>query len=76
MQQGQLTEKERLTVQELLSTEDICSKKVQLYMNQTQDSNVHKTLQQMADKSRHHINTLNSILQQESGGTVGYNSMQ
>jgi len=63
MHMGRLTEMERLAIEEQLRAEDICAKKVQLYMSVTRDPSVQVILQQIAEKGQRHISTLNSMLQ-------------
>lgn len=75
MHQGQLSQREMLTIHEQLRAEELCVKKVQVYMSQTQDPAIQGLLQQMADKGQRHISTLNNMLQQEST-TGGFTAMQ
>lgn len=63
MHLSNLTETEKLAIEEQLRAEDICAKKVQLYMSVSRDSSVQAVLQQMAEKGQRHISTLNSMLQ-------------
>ncbi|TYO97188.1 hypothetical protein [Desulfallas thermosapovorans] len=63
MHMGKLTEMERLAIEEQLRAEDICARKVQLYMSVTRDPSVQALLQQMAEKGQRHVSTLNSLLQ-------------
>ncbi len=73
MHQGQLTEKEKLVIQEQLMAEQLCSKKVQMYLSQVQDPAIQGVLQQMADKGQRHVSTLNNMLQQQTlSATGGY----
>lgn len=74
MHQGQMTEREKLIIQEQLMAEELCAKKVQAYLNQVRDPAIQSLLQQMADKGQRHVNTLNSMLQQEAA--TGIRSMQ
>lgn len=67
MQQGRMSEMEKLIIQEQLKAEELCAKKVQMYMNQARDPAVQSVLRQMSDKSQRHINALNGIMQQELG---------
>lgn len=60
---SRLTEMERLAIEEQLRAEELCAKKVQLYMSVSRDPAVQSVLQQMAEKGQRHISTLNSILQ-------------
>jgi 5-formyltetrahydrofolate cyclo-ligase len=70
MHMGRLTEMERLMIEEQLRAEDICAKKVQLYMSVSRDPAVQAVLQQIAEKGQRHISTLNSMLQD-----AGFSSM-
>ena len=63
MHMGRLTEMERLVVEEQLRAEDICAKKIQMYMSMSRDPSVQAILQQMAEKGQRHISTLNSLMQ-------------
>lgn len=63
MHMGKLTEMERLAIEEQLWSEDICSRKVQLYMSVTRDPAVQAILQQIAEKGQRHCSTLNGMLQ-------------
>jgi len=75
MHQGRMTEKEKLIIQEQLMAEELCTKKVQMYLNQVRDPAIQGLLQQMADKGQRHTSTLNNMLQQESR-PAGYTTMQ
>ncbi len=70
MHMGRLTEMERLAIEEQLRAEDICAKKIQMYMSLSRDPAVQALLQQMAEKSHRHISTLNSLMQ-DAGMPVG-----
>jgi hypothetical protein len=63
MHMGRLTEMEKLAIEEQLRAEELCAKKVQLYMSVSRDPAVQSVLQQMAEKGQRHISTLNSMLQ-------------
>lgn len=70
MHMGRLTEAERLYIEEQLRAEDICAKKVQLYMSVSRDPAVQAILQQMAEKGQRHISALNSLMQ-DAGMSMG-----
>jgi demethoxyubiquinone hydroxylase (CLK1/Coq7/Cat5 family) len=76
MHLGQLTEQEKLTIQEQLMAEELCAKKVQMYLGQVQDPAIKGLLQQMADKGQRHVSTLNNMLQQQAPTQGGYTTMQ
>ena len=63
MHMGRLTEAEKLAIEEQLRAEDICAKKVQLYMSVSRDPAVQAILQQVAEKGQRHVSTLNGLLQ-------------
>ncbi|SFQ99214.1 hypothetical protein [Desulfoscipio geothermicus] len=63
MHMGRLTEMEKLAIEEQLRAEELCAKKVQLYMSVSRDPAVQSVLQQLAEKGQRHISTLNSMLQ-------------
>ncbi|AGL00780.1 hypothetical protein [Desulfoscipio gibsoniae] len=69
MHMGKLTEMERLAIEEQLRAEELCARKVQLYMSVTRDPAVQSVLQQMAEKGQRHVSTLNGMLQD-----AGFNS--
>ncbi len=62
MHMDRLTEMERLLIEEQLRAEDLCAKKVQMYMSVSRDPAVQAILQQAADKGQRHISALNSML--------------
>ncbi|WP_347490519.1 hypothetical protein [Desulfoscipio sp. XC116] len=64
MHMGKVTEMERLAIEEQLRAEEICTRKVQLYMSVTRDPAVQAILQQMAEKGQRHVGTLNNMLQE------------
>lgn len=70
MHMGRLTEMEKLMIEEQLRAEDICAKKVQLYMSVSRDPAVQAVLQQIAEKGQRHIGTLNSMLQEAGFPTM------
>jgi len=70
MHMGRLTEMERLAIEEQLRAEDICAKKIQMYLSVSRDPAVQAILQQMAEKGQRHISTLNSLMQ-DAGMPVG-----
>lgn len=73
MHMGKLTEMERLAIEQQLRAEEICARKVQLYMSASRDPAVQAILQQVAEKGQRHISTLNSLLQ-DAG--IQYNQAQ
>lgn len=63
MHMGRLTEMEKLAIEEQLRAEEICAKKVQMYLGVSRDPAVQAILQQMAEKGQRHISTLHSLMQ-------------
>lgn len=66
MHEGRITEMEMLTIREQLMAEELCARKVQMYMNQTRDPAIQGLLREMAEKGQRHISTLNNMLHQET----------
>ncbi|MDI9568708.1 MAG: spore coat protein [bacterium] len=57
-----LTQKERMLLQDQISHEKICIEKYNNYANQTQDPQLKQLLQTYARQEEQHLNTLNQIL--------------
>jgi len=68
-----MSEMEKLLIHSLVKTEDLCTKKVQMYLTQTRDPVVQSMLQQSLDMGQRHVSVLNGLLQ-ESGvsGMAGH----
>jgi len=64
MQSGRITEREKLYLTDQLKVEELCGKKVRMYMNQTQDPTLQSVLQQAADQSQKHSNAIKGMLQE------------
>lgn len=64
--QGQLSQKERMLLEDLKSEEELCVIKYQNYAQQTQDSNLSQLFNKIANAEQKHYDTVNSLLQ--SGG--------
>jgi len=58
----QLSQKERLLLEDLKSHEEMCIKKYSNYANQTQDPQLKQMFQNHAQIEREHYNTINQIL--------------
>jgi hypothetical protein len=59
-----ISEMEKLTIQSLIRSEELCAKKAQVYLNQTRDQAVQGMLQQTLDRGQRHISVLNGLLQE------------
>ncbi|ACV64322.1 hypothetical protein Dtox_3610 [Desulfofarcimen acetoxidans DSM 771] len=70
---GKITEREKLYLNDQLKAEELCGKKLRLFMSQTQDQNLQSVLQMAADQSQKHSNAIKGMLQ-ESG--IPVQSMQ
>lgn len=60
----QLTQKEKLYLQDALSHEHICVMKYNNYANQVQDTQLADTFRNLATREQQHIDTITSLLQQ------------
>jgi spore coat protein CotF len=60
----QLTQKEKLYLQDALSHEHICVTKYNNYANQVQDTQLADMFRNLATREQQHINTITSLLQQ------------
>lgn len=63
-----MSEMEKLQIQALLKAEELCTRKVQMYMSQSGDPGVQGVLQQALDRGNRHISALNGLMQ-EAGFT-------
>lgn len=59
----QLTQKERLLLQDQLSHEEVCIKKYKNYAQQAQDPQLKQLFNQYAGQEQQHYNTVNQLLQ-------------
>ncbi len=66
--QGQLSQKERMLLEDLKKEEDLCVVKYQNYAQQTQDSQLNQLFNKIAGQEQKHYDTVNQILQ--SGGQI------
>lgn len=57
-----LTQKERLLLQDQKSHEEMCIKKYTKYANEVEDPQLKQLFLQHADQERQHLNTINQIL--------------
>jgi len=64
--QGQLSQKERMLLEDLKKEEDLCVVKYQNYAQQAQDSQLSQLFNKLAGEEQKHYNTVNQLLQ--SGG--------
>ena len=64
--QGQLSQKERMLLEDLKKEEDLCVIKYQNYAQQAQDSQLSQLFNKLAGEEQKHYNTVNQLLQ--SGG--------
>lgn len=60
----QLTQKEKLHLQDALEHENICIKKYNNYANQTQDTELASMFTDLANNEQQHADTITQILQQ------------
>lgn len=68
----QLTQKERMLLQDALSHEKVCIQKYQHYAQQTQDQQLKQLLNQYAAQEQQHYDTINQMLQgQEPNMSAG-----
>lgn len=61
--QVQLSQKERMLLEDAKKQEDICIKKYEGYANQVQDAELKNLLTGIAQEERHHYNMINQMLQ-------------
>ncbi len=64
--QGQLSQKERMLLEDLKKEEDLCVIKYQNYAQQAQDSQLSQMFNKIAGEEQKHYDTVNQLLQ--SGG--------
>lgn len=68
-----LTQKEKLLLQDQKSNEELCIKKYNTYANQAQDSQLKQIFTSHAQQEQQHLNTINQIL---SGQIPNINQQQ
>jgi spore coat protein CotF len=66
--QGQLSQKERMLLEDLKKEEDLCVIKYQNYAQQAQDSNLSQLFNKIASEEQKHYDTVNSLLQGSGQG--------
>lgn len=68
--QGQLSQKERMLLEDLKSEEELCVTKYTSYASQAQDPQLNQLFNQLAGVEQQHYNTINQLLQSngQSGG--------
>ena len=64
MNRASITEREKLYLTDQLKAEELCGKKVRMFMNQTQDPALQNILQQAGDQSQKHSNAIKGMLQE------------
>ncbi|MGI6768712.1 MAG: spore coat protein [Bacilli bacterium] len=62
MNQNQLTQKEKLLLQDLKSQEELCIKKYSKYANEVGDNVLKQLFQQLRQHEEQHLNTINQIM--------------
>ena len=62
MNQSQLTQKEKLLLQDLKSQEELCIKKYSKYINEAGDEVLKQLFRQLGMNEEQHRNTINQIL--------------
>ncbi|MDI3482117.1 MAG: hypothetical protein PWQ97_1772 [Tepidanaerobacteraceae bacterium] len=67
----QLTQKEKLQLQDALSHEKICITKYNNYANQVQDTEIASLFRNLASREQQHADTLTKLLQQGGVQTAG-----
>ena len=65
----QLTQKEKMLLQDAVSHEQICVTKYNNYANQVQDTEISTMFKDLANREQQHINTITSLLQQGGAQT-------
>ncbi|MEW6243954.1 MAG: DUF3231 family protein [Bacillota bacterium] len=65
---NQLTQKEKLYIQDQIKHESLCMAKCDQYIPQCQDNAVRNVIQQVRDSSKKHVDSLSNLLQ-EAGFT-------
>lgn len=65
-----LTEMEKLHAKEQLRTEQLCAKKAGIYLHQVQDPALRDFLSQYGQKSQQHVQALQSLMGQGTGGMM------
>jgi spore coat protein CotF len=68
--QGQLSQKERMFLEDLKTEEDLCVTKYSSYAQQAQDPQLSQLFNQLANAEQQHYDTINQLLQSngQSGG--------
>lgn len=69
--QGQLSQKERMLLEDLKKEEDLCVVKYQNYAQQTQDSQLSQLFNKIAGDEQRHYDTVNQLLQSGGMGQSG-----
>jgi spore coat protein CotF len=69
--QGQLSQKERMLLEDLKKEEDLCVVKYQNYAQQTQDAQLGQLFNKIAGDEQRHYDTVNQLLQSGGVGLSG-----
>ncbi len=69
--QGQLSQKERMLLEDMKKEEELCVVKYQNYAQQAQDQELSQLFNQLAGKEQNHYDTINQILQSGGQGQAG-----
>ena len=74
--QGQLSQKERMLLEDLKKEEDLCVIKYQNYAQQAQDSQLSQMFNKIAGEEQKHYDTVNQLLQSGGMGQSGKQGSQ
>jgi len=78
--QGQLSQKERMLLEDLKQSENLCVVKYQSYAQQAKDSQLSQLFNKIAGQEQEHYDTVNQLLQSngqaQSGGQKGQSGQQ
>ncbi len=78
--QGQLSQKERMLLEDLKQSENLCVVKYQSYAQQAKDSQLSQLFNKIAGQEQEHYDTVNQLLQSggqaQSGGQKGQSGGQ
>jgi rubrerythrin len=66
MNQNQLTQKEKLLLQDLKGQEELCVKKYSKYANEVNDNILKQLFNQLSNQEQQHLNTINQIMSGQS----------
>ena len=69
--QGQLSQKERMFLEDLKKEEDLCVKKYDNYAKQAQDSQLSQLFSNLSSEEQKHYDTVSQLLQSGGSGQTG-----